>query len=151
MAQFFSPPPQQSGYGAPQSPQNLQFYQSSYGGHGGVSGHTTPAQGYGGFGGMGSMGSMGSIGTTTTTGGVAGERGGLTMGWLAAFGTGGYDDEPPLLEELGVNFRHIKGKVGSTPHLPLLDPPPPPSPSALTPRNYRRWQFSTPSRPWTST
>jgi len=33
------------------------------------------------------------------------------MGWLAAFGTGGYDDEPPLLEELGVNFTHIKGKT----------------------------------------
>jgi len=115
MAQFFSPPPQQSGYGAPQSPQNLQFYPSSYGGHGGVSGHTTPAQGYGGFGGMGSMGNIGM----TTTGGVPGERGGLTMGWLAAFGTGGYDDELPLLEELGVNFRHIKGKVS----FPL--PPPP--------------------------
>jgi len=33
------------------------------------------------------------------------------MGWLAAFGTGGYPDEPPLLEELGVNFGHIKTKT----------------------------------------
>jgi hypothetical protein len=43
------------------------------------------------------------------------------MGWLAAFGTSGYPDgnqhanmltpEPPLLEELGVNFGHIKSKV----------------------------------------
>jgi hypothetical protein len=46
------------------------------------------------------------------------------MGWLAAFGTAGYPDgsrcsfarslisaEPPLLEELGVNFGHIKTKV----------------------------------------
>ena len=46
------------------------------------------------------------------------------MGWIAAFGTGGYPDgklskeigtvltgEPPLLEELGVNFGHIKTKV----------------------------------------
>jgi hypothetical protein len=56
---------------------------------------------------------------TTTPGisgisGGGGDRGGLTMGWLAAFGTGGYDDELPLLEELGVNFAHIKGKVLST-------------------------------------
>ena len=41
-----------------------------------------------------------------------GEQGGLRTGWLAAFGTEGYDGEPPLLEELGVNFGHIKGKVG---------------------------------------
>jgi hypothetical protein len=40
-----------------------------------------------------------------------GEQGGLTMGWLAAFGTEGYPGEPPLLEELGVNFGHIKTKV----------------------------------------
>jgi protein YIPF5/7 len=32
-------------------------------------------------------------------------------GWLAAFGTAGYPDEPPLLEELGVNFGHIKKKT----------------------------------------
>jgi hypothetical protein len=40
-----------------------------------------------------------------------GEQGGLRTGWLAAFGTEGYDGEPPLLEELGVNFAHIKLKV----------------------------------------
>lgn len=40
-----------------------------------------------------------------------GEQGDLRTGWLAAFGTEGYDGEPPLLEELGVNFGHIKGKV----------------------------------------
>jgi hypothetical protein len=40
-----------------------------------------------------------------------GESGGLRTGWLAAFGTEGYEGEPPLLEELGVNFGHIKGKV----------------------------------------
>ncbi|KAI9245744.1 hypothetical protein BY458DRAFT_528500 [Sporodiniella umbellata] len=28
----------------------------------------------------------------------------------SAFGTGGYADEPPLLEELGLNFEHIKTK-----------------------------------------
>ncbi|OLY79248.1 Protein YIPF5 [Smittium mucronatum] len=30
---------------------------------------------------------------------------------LAAFGTGGFPNEPPLLEELGVNFDHIKIKT----------------------------------------
>lgn len=40
-----------------------------------------------------------------------GEQGGLRTGWLAAFGTEGYEGEPPLLEELGVNFGHIKIKV----------------------------------------
>ena len=40
-----------------------------------------------------------------------GEQGGLRTGWLAAFGTEGYEGEPPLLEELGVNFGHIKVKV----------------------------------------
>ena len=29
----------------------------------------------------------------------------------SAFGTGGFDDEPPLMEELGVNFQHIRAKV----------------------------------------
>jgi hypothetical protein len=29
----------------------------------------------------------------------------------AAFGTGGYDDEPPLLEELGISFTDIKKKA----------------------------------------
>ncbi len=42
-----------------------------------------------------------------------GEQGGLKTGWLAAFGTEGYEGEPPLLEELGVNFGHIRGKVSS--------------------------------------
>lgn len=43
--------------------------------------------------------------------GRMGEQGGLRTGWLAAFGTEGYEGEPPLLEELGVNFEHIKVKV----------------------------------------
>lgn len=37
---------------------------------------------------------------------------GLRTGLLAAFGTEGYPGEPPLLEELGVNFHHIQTKVG---------------------------------------
>lgn len=40
-----------------------------------------------------------------------GEHGGLRTGWLAAFSTEGYDGEPPLLEELGVNFGHIQMKT----------------------------------------
>ncbi|CAB4380279.1 Yip1-domain-containing protein [Rhizophagus irregularis] len=35
---------------------------------------------------------------------------GHTGGFWSAFGTGGFDEEPPLLEELGINFRHIKSK-----------------------------------------
>jgi len=31
-------------------------------------------------------------------------------GWLSAFGTGGFEGEPPLLEELGINFSHIRYK-----------------------------------------
>lgn len=46
-----------------------------------------------------------------------GEQGGLRTGWLAAFGTEGYEGEPPLLEELGVNFGHIKVKVGISFHI----------------------------------
>jgi len=57
--------------------------------------------------------------------GRMGEQGGLRTGWLAAFGTEGYDGEPPLLEELGVNFGHIRDKV-------LL---PPPSISIRCPRS----------------
>lgn len=38
-------------------------------------------------------------------------QGGLRTGLLAAFGTEGYEGEPPLLEELGVNFGHIRMKV----------------------------------------
>lgn len=35
----------------------------------------------------------------------------LSTGFLAAFGTSGYPGEPPLLEELGFNFTHIKEKT----------------------------------------
>jgi len=31
-------------------------------------------------------------------------------GWWSAFGTGGFEGEPPLLEELGINFSHIRAK-----------------------------------------
>ncbi|KAG6372333.1 Yip1-domain-containing protein [Boletus reticuloceps] len=31
-------------------------------------------------------------------------------GWWTAFGTGGFEGEPPLLQELGINFSHIRDK-----------------------------------------
>lgn len=46
-----------------------------------------------------------------------GEAGGLRTGWLAALSTEGYDTEPPLMEELGINFTHIQMKVR-----PLVSP-----------------------------
>ncbi|KAF3104068.1 hypothetical protein TWF569_006106 [Orbilia oligospora] len=89
--------------------QNLQFYASSYGDPTGrVSGHTTPAQGaYANYGMSGMSQSFGGVGPV---GGQDPNRQ-LQPGLLAAFGTGGYDDEPPLLEELGINFGHIKMKT----------------------------------------
>lgn len=36
---------------------------------------------------------------------------GSSGSFWSAFGTGGFADEPPLLEELGLNFGHIKTKV----------------------------------------
>ncbi|KAG5342711.1 hypothetical protein C0989_010679 [Termitomyces sp. Mn162] len=33
-----------------------------------------------------------------------------TGSWWTAFGTGGFEGEPPLLEELGINFQHIRAK-----------------------------------------
>ena len=134
MAQFFQPQQQQQQQqGYPSNPaQNLQFYPSSYSTTGGVvSGHSTPSQAYGGdstygsgahsassyeagvFNGGGGGGTIpgGGGGGGGMVSGRMGEQGGLRTGWLAAFGTEGYDGEPPLLEELGVNFRHIKVKV----------------------------------------
>ena len=124
--QYYPQQPSSQSY----NPQNLQFYQSSYPQP--VSGHSTPSQaqyGYpgsqsqpsqaypgpssGGFGGAPTFGGHG-FGAPTGVSGRMGEQGGLRTGWLAAFGTEGYDGEPPLLEELGVNFGHIKGKVRKT-------------------------------------
>ena len=122
-------PPQQPPYGGAQQP-NLQFYQSTYPAP--VSGHTTPSQAqYGGstysqasapystFNSAPGFGAAPAYGAGVGVSGRMGEQGGLRTGWLAAFGTEGYDGEPPLLEELGVNFGHIKGKVCTLPY-PLL-------------------------------
>lgn len=113
MAQYF-PPQQNSAYGA--SPQNLQFYPSSYSPAPVAGG--PPQSGYNSYGvqsGSAAYGGVGGynsgFGAPPAVSGRMGEQGGLRTGWMAAFGTEGYDGEPPLLEELGVNFGHIKTKV----------------------------------------
>lgn len=124
MSQYYGAPPNQ-GY-APSSAQNLQFYPSTYGAPQPVSGHATPAQasyGYAGpsssapgYGSPGFGSSFGAPpGAAPGVSGRMGEQGGLRTGWLAALSTEGYDGEPPLLEELGVDFSHVKAKVGSRP------------------------------------
>lgn len=117
--------PANPAYGNPSAPggaQNLQFYQSSYGA---PTGNTVPAggaapqssYGFGGSspgnfgGGAASFGSPAFGGAGAGVSGRMGEQAGLRTGWLAAFSTEGYDGEPPLLEELGVNFGHIQAKV----------------------------------------
>jgi protein YIPF5/7 len=105
---------------------NLNFYQSSYA-QPPVSGHSTPFQAaYGGgaqsqaYPAQGSAYGAGAAnygfgaafpGQPGATGQMGTGQSGLRTGWLAAFGTEGYEGEPPLLEELGVNFQHIQSKV----------------------------------------
>lgn len=106
--------------------QNLQFYPSSYAPA--VSGAATTthqaAYGYPGPGGAvpGPGPQPGFAGPDFGVSGCMGEQGGLRTGWLAAFSTEGYDGEPPLWEELGVNFAHIQKKVASCPVSPSRPP-----------------------------
>ncbi|EGW31092.1 uncharacterized protein SPAPADRAFT_63019 [Spathaspora passalidarum NRRL Y-27907] len=93
------------------TPQNMQFYQSNY------SSAYQPQQPLAGTPGgapnppLGPMGSMdNAFGANMDVRGEMG-RGELSPGLLAAFGTSGYPGEPPLLEELGINFQHIKDKT----------------------------------------
>jgi len=112
-----NPAPQpQSSYSAQN---NLNFYQSSYPQQP-VSGHSTPFQAaYGAGTQSNAYGASGTanygFGAFPAQAGASGQMGtgqsGLRTGWLAAFGTEGYEGEPPLLEELGVNFGHIQMKV----------------------------------------
>lgn len=80
------------------NPQNMQFYQSNYSYQ--QAQPSIPVN---------SMGSM-DMGFSNDVSGTMG-GGELTPGLLAAFGTLGYPGEPPLLEELGINFLHIKSKT----------------------------------------
>lgn len=95
-----------------QPAQNLQFYSSSFTNQP-VSGHSTPFQA--GYGAPAASSYPTQYGAGFNAPGVSGQMGvgasGLRTGWLAAFGTEGYEGEPPLLEELGVNFGHIKMKT----------------------------------------
>jgi len=85
------------------TPQNMQFYQSNYNDN-----NFKPTPGANVAGTMGMMDN--SFGANIDVSGVMG-GGSLTPGILAAFGTSGYPNEPPLLEELGINFQHIKTKT----------------------------------------
>ncbi|KAK8034551.1 Golgi membrane protein [Apiospora rasikravindrae] len=108
---YGAPPPNQFGAGAGGAAQNLQFYPSSY--SPGIQGHATAqtsGYGYGAPGAAPSFGGFGGAGAPGVSGRM-GEQGGLRTGWLAAFSSEGYDSEPPLLEELGVNFGHIQRKT----------------------------------------
>lgn len=121
MASSYGYQPQQSQSYSAQN--NLNFYQSSYSNQA-VSGHTTPFQAAYGGGAQSSAYPQQGYGSSANYGfgafpgqpGASGQMGtgqsGLRTGWLAAFGTEGYEGEPPLLEELGVNFQHIQMKVG---------------------------------------
>lgn len=99
-------PPQNQPYG-----NNLNFYNSGFQQPppGGVSGSTTPFQTYGGT--PSQSGFAGFSNVNDLSGNMGQSGSGLTNGWLAAFGAEGYPGEPPLLEELGVNFSHIKLKA----------------------------------------
>ncbi|KAI6250250.1 hypothetical protein HI914_02141 [Erysiphe necator] len=102
MAQFFQPASNASPYANPTSnSQNLQFYSSSYA-PGQIPSQPSPRTTFGAYGHSASPGFVS---------GRMGEQGGLRTGWLAAFGTEGYEGEPALLEELGVNFDHIWSKT----------------------------------------
>jgi protein YIPF5/7 len=117
----YQPNPNSQSYAAQN---NLNFYQSSYSNQP-VSGHSTPFQAAYGSGAQSNAYPQGSYGSSANYGfgafpgqpGPSGQmgtgQGGLRTGWLAAFGTEGYEGEPPLLEELGVNFGHIQMKVGT--------------------------------------
>ncbi|TLS23937.1 hypothetical protein PpBr36_08744 [Pyricularia pennisetigena] len=119
MSNYYGAPNNQA-YG-PSSAQNLQFYPSTY--SPGVGGSAQPQQGgYGGYGappaqqGAGYGVSSGAgfnsgFGAAAGVSGRMGEQGGLRTGLLAAFSTEGYEGEPPLLEELGVNWDHIWTKT----------------------------------------
>jgi hypothetical protein len=115
MAQYYGAPPNQ-GYGQA-SAQNLQFFPSTY--NQPPSGLASPSQasyGYNagpassGYGSPGFGSSFGGPGAAPVSGRM-GEQGGLRTGWLAALSTEGYEGEPPLLEELGIDHTKIVVKV----------------------------------------
>ncbi|KAI2472943.1 Yip1-domain-containing protein [Annulohypoxylon bovei var. microspora] len=109
MSQYYGAPPPNQFVGGAAAAQNLQFYPSSY--SPGVPGQAPAAQSYGYGAPTPGPSGYGGFGAAPGVSGRMGEQGGLRTGWLAAFSTEGYDGEPPLLEELGVNFDHIRMKT----------------------------------------
>ncbi|KAH3677568.1 hypothetical protein WICPIJ_008975 [Wickerhamomyces pijperi] len=96
---FYNQQPQGNFYNQIPQQQQSQFASSnpvstSYPAFGGVQG-TMDSQ----FAPSGSMNSSNNSGVE------------LSKGILAAFSTSGYPNEPPLLEEIGINFQHIKLKT----------------------------------------
>jgi len=100
-------------YGSSSSP-----YQQPYApqpSHSSSSGSGAPLQFYSAGPSNDFPGARPSLDGHVTAGGVGGSTsfGGSiqpSAGWLSAFGTGGFEGEPPLLEELGINFSHIRAK-----------------------------------------
>lgn len=114
---YSSQQPQYPAAGGPNAAQNLQFFPSQYTNPGSSIPQQAAAAGYG-YGNQGGYGvgapaqnfAAPAFGAQAVSGRM-GEQGGLRTGWVAAFSSEGYDGEPPLLEELGVNFGHIQAKV----------------------------------------
>ncbi|KAI1189665.1 hypothetical protein F5B17DRAFT_172112 [Nemania serpens] len=110
MSQYYGAPPANQ-YGGSAPAQNLQFYPSSYSPGIPPQGAGAQPYGYGAPPPPPGAGGYGGFGPASGVSGRMGEQGGLRTGWLAAFSTEGYDGEPPLLEELGVNWGHIQMKT----------------------------------------
>ncbi|KAL1918872.1 uncharacterized protein VTP21DRAFT_2894 [Calcarisporiella thermophila] len=85
---LFDNPDYDQSHAAGQGVEDLQFYQTTY------------AEGNYGY------------APQMMASGYEGQRevGASSGSFWSAFGTGGFADEPPLLEELGINFSHIQGK-----------------------------------------
>lgn len=96
-SQYYGQPPAAAPAGAAAGGDGLQFYSSNYGDQ-----YSANANNYYSSPPTGDM-------HTPNYNYTAGSSGSF---W-SAFGTGGFADEPPLLEELGLNFGHIKTKVSS--------------------------------------
>lgn len=118
MAALFPPQqnPQYASYGSDpySSNPNLQFYsqspqggpsssQSAYSARPSLEGQMSSASGLG----PSASSVSGSFGSGPSDRAYLSSQ----MSFWSAFGTGGYPDEPSLMEELGINLPHIMGKT----------------------------------------
>ncbi|GBE80990.1 Yip1-domain-containing protein [Sparassis latifolia] len=94
--QYYTQPNQGTSQGVP-----LQFYAPSPVGSSFYPGSRSSLEGN-----VGAQGPISQQGVPPGYGGNIQSAG----GWWTAFGTGGFEGEPPLLEELGINFSHIRAK-----------------------------------------